>query len=717
MIDKKNKWLCICISLIAIVFAFFPVYSAMVKGVFRWHISQPALWKDALELMIYIFVILISALFKKSQKGMITLIVGAVYLLSVGSLSQCIVSYVYIEIILCIGRSFLSVFTRCKKLNSVGINFLIGTVIWGTLAIVLSLLKHGTINELRMLTVILLIVSLTVSKRISSVEDLLIVRYAKWLNSIGWSEFAFHLLFFSAMLISCARVNTHVESDSAWYSLPVDKCLFGDNSFYDYLGYSSFVYYYPKFKELLMAPISGLGLAGYLTASNLWIMIICMIEVYNFLAERIKGNKPQVLGGVCLIFSTPCIMGISDTAKSDAISYLYMVMLIFYFARFIQEKDWTLLWISMISGIMSYTVKYTSFLFSTLIFFIIVIMLCYELIVKKIHWQGLDKVWIFIILCSCFILAGILYRTYLLTGYPTYSAGKTIWDKVGFSARPYFDMNVGTKSPYVWEWKRLFTTFWDVEGAEKIRAHWIGNYTILLAICSLVIYRQKKKENNLFLFVVSVALTVVSFYSLVRMSAPDGNYFSVPILVVSTYLLIRMATSSQWHRCKQWFSSILCIFVVLNVFFVLVTHPSWGWGTRASHENIVPYVSEEAKLIAHDENMKNLGIYEINEKLKKTDGKQFILSDGTTLMSMLNARVERAEYFFRDNVSGANIKNFEEFLKYIDYVNLGGFIVAKDGNGNQKFYTFVNEYLDNYGYIDKVETPVYTYYSIRKSSP
>ncbi len=713
MIDRKNKWLCICISLIAIVFAFFPVYSAMVKGVFRWHISQPALWKDALELMIYIFVILISALFKKSQKGMITLIVGAVYLLSVGSLSQCIVSYVYIEIILCIGRSFLSVFTRCKKLNSVGINFLIGTVIWGTLAIVLSLLKHGTINELRMLTVILLIVSLTVSKRISSVEDLLIVRYAKWLNSIGWSEFAFHLLFFSAMLISCARVNTHVESDSAWYSLPVDKCLFGDNSFYDYLGYSSFVYYYPKFKELLMAPISGLGLAGYLTASNLWIMIICMIEVYNFLAERIKGNKPQVLGGVCLIFSTPCIMGISDTAKSDAISYLYMVMLIFYFARFIQEKDWTLLWISMISGIMSYTVKYTSFLFSTLIFFIIVIMLCYELIVKKIQWEKMDKLWIFMIICSCFILAGILYRTYVLTGYPTYSAGKTIWDKVGFSAKPYFDMNVGTKSPYVWEWKRLFTTFWDVEGAEKIRAHWTGNYTILLAICSLVVYRQKKKDNNLFLFIVTVALTVVSIYYLVRMSAPDGNYFSVTILVVSTYLFIRMTTSSQWEHFNQLFCGVISIFVILNIVFVFVTHPSWGTGTRFSNDKILPYVSEEEKFSARDEYMKSIGVYEIYENLKETDGKRNILSDGATNMSILNARVERAEYFFRDNVSGANVDSYEDFLNYIDYVNLGGFIVAKDGSGNQEFYNYVDKYLVNLGYLEKVETPVYIYYRIR----
>lgn len=68
---------------------------------------------------------------------------------------------------------------------------------------------------------------------------------------------------------------------------------------------------------------------------------------------------------------------------------------------------------------------------------------------------------------------------------------------------------------------------------------------------------------------------------------------------------------------------------------------------------------------------------------------------------------------FRDNVSGANVDSYEDFLNYIDYVNLGGFIVAKDGSGNQEFYNYVDKYLVNLGYLEKVETPVYIYYRIR----
>lgn len=129
------------------------------------------------------------------------------------------------------------------------------------------------------------------------------------------------------------------------------------------------------------------------------------------------------------------------------------------------------------------------------------------------------------------------------------------------------------------------------------------------------------------------------------MSAPDGNYFSVTILVVSTYLFIRMTTSSQWEHFNQLFCGVISIFVILNIVFVFVTHPSWGTGTRFSNDKILPYVSEEEKFSARDEYMKSIGVYEIYENLKETDGKRNILSDGATNMSILNARVERAEYF------------------------------------------------------------------------
>ena len=185
-----------------------------------------------------------------------------------------------------------------------------------------------------------------------------------------------------------------------------------------------------------MAPISGLGLPGYLISVNLWIMVLCVIEVYHFLTESIRENRIQIFSVLYLLFSTVCIVGISGTAKSDALSYLYMLILILYFVRYNRTGTPFFLWISFSAGLMSYTVKYTSFLFSTLVFIVIFIVMVRRGASGKIKLTGMRKSGIVLLLLAAFVLGGILYRTYILTGYPTYREAKGVWDAAGFQAMP-----------------------------------------------------------------------------------------------------------------------------------------------------------------------------------------------------------------------------------------------------------------------------------------
>ncbi|WP_300795057.1 hypothetical protein [uncultured Acetatifactor sp.] len=43
---------------------------------------------------------------------------------------------------------------------STGINFLVGSIIWGSLAIIMSFLKLGGINNLRILTILLFLLAI-----------------------------------------------------------------------------------------------------------------------------------------------------------------------------------------------------------------------------------------------------------------------------------------------------------------------------------------------------------------------------------------------------------------------------------------------------------------------------------------------------------------------------------------------------------------------------
>lgn len=713
MIKKKNV-LYICVfTILAVPFLLFPIYSLFVKGVFSWHISVSMFWKDVYELLFYLAGIILFSCFSPKKKGIFVLIASVLYLSSTGTLTQCLVSYFYIEILILIGESFLSLYRKDRKSYSTGVNFLAGSIVWGSFAIIMSLIGIGGVAYLRILTVMLFLLAVVNPKKSISLDGILLVRYVRYINSIQWVEFIANLYFVFVMLISCARVNTFIESDSSWYALHTDKCLFGEHSFYDYLGYTTFVHYYPKFKELLMAPLTGLGLAGYLISVNLWIMIICAVEVYDFLRESIMENQIQILCIVFLIFSSVCIIGISSTAKSDTLCYLYTLMCIFYFIKFLKNENQDFLGIALSAGIMSYTVKYTAFLFSTLMLFIILVQLMYLLLFKRVRLKSHNAICNTLVISACFIFMCIMYRTYKLTGYPTYREGKSVWDTLGLQAKLYFNVDASYKPGHVFEPFRIVSVLFDVGNAGKITAQWTGNYSIFLGICLLVLFRHRLKNTNKFLFTIASSFIAVSVYFLIIMAAPDGNYFSVAIVIATCYIFIRITESDNWKNYKSWFTATMGMFMLLNLIFVFTTHPSWGTATRFSEDTIKIYMSEEDKITKKYDYMKLLDIYSINEDLKTVGGKLQILADGPTAMCMLDARVETVRYVFDRYLSGAYINDYQDFLQYINYVGTGGFIVARDGSGLPEFGNYVEQYIAEYGYVNQITTENYKYYRIK----
>lgn len=715
--ERKSILLQMILSLTAVSFIVIPAFSAFVEGDLREFLTKPNLQRDAVELAVYALALFFLSLLARRKKGIIILAVAMIYLLSMGTLSQCIVSYVYIEILLYIGRSFLTLFLKGERTESAGVSFLAGSMVWGTAAVIMSLLGAGTIEELRILTIGLFLTALLNPGSRIAIDDILVVRYIKYLNDNKGIELLANLFFILIMMISCARVNTYVDYDSYWYALYTDKCLFGDNSFYDFLGYMDFVYYYPKFKELLMAPISGLGLPGYLISVNLWIMVLCVIEVYHFLTESIRENRIQIFSVLYLLFSTVCIVGISGTAKSDALSYLYMLILILYFVRYNRTGTPFFLWISFSAGLMSYTVKYTSFLFSTLVFIVIFIVMVRRGASGKIKLTGMRKSGIVLLLLAAFVLGGILYRTYVLTGYPTYREAKGVWDAAGFQAMPYFGAEISEKPENVFLPGRILTALFDVGNGGKLRHTWTGNYTFFLILCLIVQCRKRENDSNRVLCAITAVLTAASFYFLVTMASPDGNYFSIPIIVCTCYVFIRMTESVYWQIYRNWFTLILGGFLLLNLVFVFFTHPSSRPAVRYWEDTVSVMKTEGEKYETDETELKSLGVYELNEKLKDTDGKRLILADGDdTRACMMNARVQLAWGVFQKYLSGAGIESYEDFVGYVDYVKLDGVLVAKDGSDLHQFLRFreyVARYIAEYGCVEQMDMEKYVFYRLR----
>ena len=108
--ERKSILLQMILSLTAVSFIVIPAFSAFVEGDLREFLTKPNLQRDAVELAVYALALFFLSLLARRKKGIIILAVAMIYLLSMGTLSQCIVSYVYIEILLYIGRSFLTLF-------------------------------------------------------------------------------------------------------------------------------------------------------------------------------------------------------------------------------------------------------------------------------------------------------------------------------------------------------------------------------------------------------------------------------------------------------------------------------------------------------------------------------------------------------------------------------------------------------------------------------
>jgi len=159
-VNKRNL-LTIGVFVLLIPFLFFPLYSSFVTGVFSWHISITPIWIDLLEVLIYIGLMYILGFNNCELRGRIILIISSVYLISMGTFIQVAVAYVYIEIIIFVG------WTVCIVLKNEfdsSVQFVIGSIVWGLGGIVLSLMKLGTIDCLRIYTIALVLLCLVVSK-------------------------------------------------------------------------------------------------------------------------------------------------------------------------------------------------------------------------------------------------------------------------------------------------------------------------------------------------------------------------------------------------------------------------------------------------------------------------------------------------------------------------------------------------------------------------
>ena len=720
------------ILLTTLIIVFLTYNNFFITGVYKWHITQPEFVQGGIELLGFIFLMYILGIFSKNNKVFVLLLLGAVYLSLNGVILPVILSYLYIESTNFIGHSILSYF---KKNNCFGleVSFLTGLSVWTLFALLFSLLGQGSINDLRILTVLMVLFCFILKRKNFSYKPI-VFKFKEYCDHSDNSLYLLIVLIFSLSLALFAKTNSAIDYDSIWYGLRSEYVLIGNNSIFDNLGYTSFVYYYPKLTELYLIPLNGLHDYSFIISANIYIFLIAAVTVYKKFIN-IVGEKWKNLGllTTLLIFSVPAISNISATAKADILSTFLMTILLFYGVNYLLSNKKDDLYISLTAGFLSYASKPTSFLYSSLI----IVGLLIITVINFIHNRKKPVIQLpkdpanfrLILLVSGTIdLLLLTYRTYILTGYPTYPVFIEIWNKLGFVAKyPFkntFNMLLNSENIFSISFilKRLYNMFFDPNNLSKVIMLWTGNFLIVLVLF-LLLKRVKifKVENNKelsLLTLLSLPVFLSGVYYSIAIVDPDGNYFMIPIilagLITTAYIVKNIdAKDSRFINSERRFiSTVMSLFLMLNLFIMFVSHSSWSYGTKVFTNELLKTNFETEKI--NETLFLNDGVGEIAAYVKNHFSQQRILYFGGSeqLLFRIEGRLEPFSHLISNHNSGGDIgSNYENFKRYIEFAKIKGFIINKNYS-TLPYKNYLNQLFNEKKVTSKIEDKNYILYCI-----
>lgn len=697
---NKNVYKKVIIWISAIVLAVVPFYNLVINGIYNWHIQQPEVVEGGCEVLIFFMISLIIGYFGNYNKsGILILLCAFIYLSTNGVIIPVVFAYLYIECILYIGYVVCTLSIK-QKVDRI-VYFVLGISIWGTLAIIMSLFKHGTINELRWMTIVLFIAFLFLDeKRSYTISAMDLVKY---INSIKNNKIVLFLIVL-VIYIFCilfAKTNSALDYDSLWYGLRPEYVLVGDNSFYDYLGYSAFVYYYPKLMEFFYLPISGLGDYSFIISMNIFIMSLLIYSLYRLIKDIGKVKNERVvwvfLLSVCTI---PALANISATAKPDVLGCFFVVISLYFFTNYIVNRSTINIAFAYVSLALCTGTKETYLLWGGVTFIFYFLWTIKDIVSGKLHILDIFRENLVVWIPSLFFILGIHFRTYLLTGYPIYPICVNLLNKLGFSARNGLknsQISIITSSINVEVIaKRIHEYIFNPSDLSHVVMLWTSNVLVFLVVIFLCYYKKKEKSAVLIDIYAFVNFTIMLYY-MCFMSQPDGNYFIYPIIVISLVIICKINNGMIQEECIPRIMNTMFPLIIVNIIILFISHPSWSYGTHVPDGKILRdnYETRTQNEISYQYN----GYSEIVDYIRMNMGYQRIISSylDYTVLGRIEGAVESYWEIENDHFSsGVIMQDYDSFKSYVMSANISGVMILNEDDTLLRYYT--EKYIDEFGY-------------------
>ncbi len=569
---------CLLLSIFIIGITGYSIDTLLIDGILAWHIRQPETLYMILELAcLWICLFLIGIRVKKNSIKLLLslgLFLGFSYIHM--TFLPVLITIIYLIYLVWLGE-FTYELLQIKE-SRISRNFFLGSGITIVLFCFLSLFQMGQITNTRYLVVALgsgLLIRKIVKKKIPIVTMVSDKKTCAYFST-----------FIVALALGIGRLNIAIDFDTLWYGVRSDAILIPGKSIYENIGTLGVVYSYSKGWEVLTLPLSNLPSYSFLTAFNIGVLGMIFIAVYEIANEYIGKNYRYITP--FLIVAVPGIMNMALTTKSDLLTLFYQILMIHEILGFFKEKQGSRILTALGALFLSFTMKPTSLVYSTVIG---IIALC----ILGINWNHQYKViekpqkGEYVVLgISILALVGIWGRTVALVGVPVTSVFHSIFERLNFQIKyPYYTTpfpNAGTEQSFrehiTFLGKRIFGILLDPQG--KDMAHVIIAWGGILPICLLGIllffvkFKIKRNPFNQFLFAINMAVLLINGISLLQLSQIDGNYY---VLWYFILIFTMMYVISKYGREQQrWVKRMLLLPWCFGFLLCFITNWSWSIG-------------------------------------------------------------------------------------------------------------------------------------------
>ena len=312
------------------------LWQLIVAGDLHYEVSRPGFRQGGIEAIIVVLAFAAAVqLSARKWRLLICLGLAALYLRRHEVDAAVVVDLLYVEFILALGAFATRLCGTTPSFNIVGYlrNFTLGFLVWSACAWIASALGWGSLRDLRILSLLLLIPAL----------------YARAPPWCAFVEARVHAMsnkerFCAGLLIAWfltlfAHSATVFSYDDVWYGLRGERVLVGEGSVFVSQGLVAAIHYFPKVYELFLLPLSGLGSSSVL--AGLSILILGFLAAAAYELTRLLGVVDVRARLLCIavVVSLPAIANTALDVKGDLFSGFLLVLAWIHASGFLATRN------------------------------------------------------------------------------------------------------------------------------------------------------------------------------------------------------------------------------------------------------------------------------------------------------------------------------------------------------------------------------------------